>query len=378
MYMVLYISLGLYGIVIAGLTRRLLSGLRRFKPVRLDEVNPADLPSVSVCVPARNETHALTSCLDRVLKSDYKKLEVIVYDDSSVDDTSLVIRSYAHAGVRFVPGPKLPEGWIGKNHALNVLAKESSGKFILFMDVDTDIKPTTISQLVQFVVKRDLKMASVIPRRRDGWRMSVIFGNLRYFWQLVLSSSRAPAAASALWVIERTRLIELGSLEAYKSSIAPEALFAAQNGSDYGCLMSDEQLGVGYEKKWTSQSETGRRLLYPTLGNYLGSPWAALAMLTSLNLPMLVLVVGLIIGEAQLVGLGLAAVIVGMLMYGIYTRLTWNRGWWLGALVWPVICLQETILFMSSLIGHTRQTITWKGRRITAPVLKVEYYKIDN
>ena len=77
-----------------------------------------DLPSVTVCIPARNEQHALTDCLQRVLSSTYQKLEIIVLDDVSGDDTSALIKSFASEGVRFVRGSQLAEGWLGKNHAL--------------------------------------------------------------------------------------------------------------------------------------------------------------------------------------------------------------------------------------------------------------------
>src|SRR5688500_11530400 len=63
-----------------------------------------EMPSVTVCIPARNEMHALAECLERVLASDYEKLEILVFDDSSLDDTPTLIKSFAHEGVRFVPG----------------------------------------------------------------------------------------------------------------------------------------------------------------------------------------------------------------------------------------------------------------------------------
>src|SRR5690606_15885888 len=134
-----------------------------------------------------------------VLASDYKKLEILVFDDSSTDDTSRIIRSFAQAGVRFVAGTELPEGWLGKNHALDVLSKEASGTYVLFMDVDTVIAPTTIRRLVDDVVYGKKTMVTVIPERADGWRLSVLFGHLRYFWELSVNSVSRPATASALW-----------------------------------------------------------------------------------------------------------------------------------------------------------------------------------
>src|SRR5690606_10627587 len=60
-----------------------------------------ELPTVSVCIPARNETNALEDCLRSMLANDYPKLEILVLDDCSQDRTAEVIKSFAHAGVRF-------------------------------------------------------------------------------------------------------------------------------------------------------------------------------------------------------------------------------------------------------------------------------------
>ena len=157
--------------LMAAIIIRLQRALDTYK-IKKNYTAAIEAPSVSVCIPARNETHAMAQCLERVLASDYKKLEIIVFDDSSTDDTSILVRSFAHAGVRFVPGTALPEGWLGRNHALEVLAREASGTYVVFMDVDTNITPTTISQLVGYMMTENLVMASVLPGRSDTGRAS--------------------------------------------------------------------------------------------------------------------------------------------------------------------------------------------------------------
>ncbi|HEU5121857.1 MAG TPA: glycosyltransferase, partial [Candidatus Saccharimonadales bacterium] len=243
-------------------------------------------PSVTVCIPARNEMHALTQCLERVLASNYPKLEVIVFDDESADDTSIIIRSFAQAGVRFVPGTPLPEGWLGKNHALDVLAREASGTYVLFMDVDTFIAPTTISQLVGFMTSEKVAMISVIPRRNDVGRASVLFGTLRYLWQLVSLAKHQVSSSSSLWMIKRSALLdELGGFGDFKTVVEPETAMAVLLRRNYRCLVANDELGVSYEKRWRSQIETSRRLFYP----YFGSSWygavAGVVLLIFLNIP---------------------------------------------------------------------------------------------
>jgi glycosyltransferase involved in cell wall biosynthesis len=326
-------------------------------------------PSVSVCIPARNETHAMTQCLERVLASDYEKMEIVVFDDSSSDDTSVLIRSFAHAGVRFVPGTKLPEGWLGKNHALEILAREASGTYVVFMDVDTFIQPTTISQLVSYMITEDAQMVSVIPRRNDAWRASVLFGHLRYFWELVLARPASPAVASTLWAVQRRILLgTYGGFASLKASVAPESALARLLGPAYRCLIADKQFNVAYEKKWHSQIETGRRLLYPRVGGRWWNGLLALLGLLLLNWPSFAVLGGLVFGWTLWHAAALGALFICMVVYAVYARHLWDKGWWLGGLLWPVVVFQELVLLISSIAGYARRTITWKGRPVASTV----------
>lgn len=336
-------------------------------------------PSVSVCIPARNENHAMTECLENVLASDYKKMEIIVFDDSSNDDTSALVRSFAYAGVRFVPGDTLPDGWLGKNHALEILAREASGTYIIFLDVDTRIHPATISRLVSYMLTEKLAMASVLPGRNDTWRASALFGTLRYFWQLTLSRPRAPATSSSLWVIDRQVLMEtLGGFAAYKATVQPEVHIAADLGTRrYHCLINHSGLVVNYEKKWRSQLEASRRLLYPMTGGRWWQVGGFLLMLIVANVPSFALLSGLFFGWSEVQVMGLWFVLLYMALYAVYTSHMWHRRWWLGGLLWPMVIFQELLLFIGSIWGYMRGTITWKGRLVTKGSLRSSSIRID-
>ena len=340
---------------------------------------PAELPSVSICIPARNETHAMTQCLERVLSSDYPKMEVVVFDDSSADDTSILIKSFAHAGVRFIPGSDLPQGWLGKNHALETLAREASGTYVLFMDVDTHIQTTTISQLVNYMTGEDLRMLSVIPGRNDTWRPSVLFGHLRYFWEIVLSRESSPATASALWMIHRRTLMNIiGGFRSHKAEVEPEEHMAAIIGvKAYQCLVNDKTLGVSYEKRWQSQVETSRRLLYPMVGGTWQLALLAGLALLFINLQTIIVTIGIIAGWTAL---QTNALIIGSLfafIYGRYTYALWRSNWWMGIILWPVVVMQELVLLVASVVGYARRTITWKGRPVVSPRIAKQLEAID-
>ena len=342
----------------------------QMKGVATTPHDSADLPSVTVCIPARNEMHAMTECLERVIASNYPKLEVIVLDDHSRDDTSTLIKAYAHEGVRFVEGSALPEGWLGKNHALQGLLKHASGKYVLFMDVDTRLSPDSIGQLVEYTLREDVKMVSVLPRRDDGMRSSVLFSTLRYFWEIMFHRKESPATASNAWLIHRQTLIETWQgFSAFKSAIQPESKLSAalMATNDYRFVIGSQLLGIAYEKKWRSQVETSIRLLFPLLGSKTSHGIIAFLDMLIVAWPLFVLLSGFVYGWGihQLLS-GVLILMFGGLYYS-YLRRVRSHGRVLGALLWPIIVVQEAIVLVMSMERYERGAVTWKGRVIKVP-----------
>lgn len=344
--------------------------IRRYRSPRIDDavVAPEPLPTVTVCIAARNETHALAQCLERVLKSDYAKLEILVLDDSSNDDTSLIIKSFAHAGVRFIAGKPLPDGWLGKNHAFQTLIDESSGDLLLFIDVDTVIKPTTVSHLVRSLSARSGTMLSVLPRRDDGYRLSAIAGTMRYYWELLLWSPSSPPASSALWMIDAREFGQDGvSFEHYAMSVRPERHLARQihRRGTYLYLIGTPKLGVSYEKHLHSQYETAERLYYPATGRRTVWWLFASAYLLSLLVPLVIL---LLTNNQMLITLWSAGlVIVTALTFGMFVRTTYGGiSSLLRIAIGPLLVMQEFLLLAVSYIRYRHGSVRWKGRLVNA------------
>jgi glycosyltransferase involved in cell wall biosynthesis len=327
-----------------------------------------DLPSVSVCIPARNETHAMTECLERVIASTYPKLEIIVLDDSSADNTSHLIKAFAHAGVRFVEGSSLKEGWLGKNYALQGLLHEASGSFVLFMDVDTHIKPDTIEQLVSYQLQERAIMVSVLPFRGKGFGVNTLLGTMRYFWELVLHRRSKPAVASNAWMIARDVLVhEYDSFNGMKTAIQPEAVIAASLSrlGNYRFLIGTKLIGVSNEKKWQAQVDTSIRLLFPILSGRFAYAIVGLGFLALLNLPTIFIINGFIAGWTIVDSTAILQLSVSIALYALYLHSVWEKGWWIGALLWPYIVAQEFVLLVISIIGYALHTIDWKGRPVS-------------
>ncbi len=368
--LIIYVIFAVLTFVLIFVAWKLNFAFRNFKIKRpLNTSNATgDLPSVSVCIPARNEMHAMTQCLERVIASDYPKLEIIVLDDSSADNTSVLIKSFAHAGVRFVEGSPLAEGWLGKNYAYQGLLNEASGTYVFFMDVDTQIAPDTISQLVAYARQENAQMVSVLPRREDAWRASVVFGTLRYFWELIFHRSSAPATAGSAWMINRQTLIEkFNGFNNIKAVIQPESSLSSQLMRDnkYRFLIGTKKLGVAYEKKWRSQIDTSIRLAFPVFYNNILSAVIGVIAQLVLLVPFAVLAFG---NSGQVVlrltAASLAVAYIGL--FATYLAHIYHRGWWLSAIVWPILVIQEVAILVASVVLYDRHRVNWKGRPVSA------------
>lgn len=371
---IIYIADVVLAAVLVIMGRQIYRAVKQKPPVYTSKINgEVDLPSVTVCIPARNEMHALTDCLQRVLGSTYERLEIIVLDDVSTDDTPALIRSFASEGVRFVKGSALPQGWIGKNHALQGLLNEASGSYILFMDVDTVLAPNAIENMVRYALSHRLSMVSVLPRREDGWRFSVLATPLRYFWELLFKRATSPGASSNAWLVRRSVMQNtFNGFHDLKNAIQPESKIAATlaKTNEYQFLVGSKEFGVAYEKKWTSQLMTSVRLLYPLLNKEVALAFLAILDLALLLIPFVALVIWLSGAEVSILFFTINALLaLGFIMlYGFYARRVWRKGYIVGALLWPLLIVQEIIVIIASVIQYKRKAVTWKGRLIRPEV----------
>lgn len=366
--MIVGILLGLSVVIalIVWLKLRLVFGEARLATVPPLGMPDDDLPTVSLCIPARNEVHAMTDCLESALRSSYPKLEIIVLDDASRDDTLHLIKSFAHSGVRFIEGSPLPDGWLGKNHALEVLAREASGSLLLFADVDTRFSPGSIRRLVDFVLHDSADMVSVLPTRYNPMRASAIFATMRHFWNLVGHSERRPAVASSAWMIKRALLLDtIHGFKDVAADVRPDksiAALVARSGS-YRFLISNEKLGVSYEKKLSSQRETAIRIYYPDFGLF-GVVLRYLGLMACL-IPYVFLVISIVLAEYEMALLSIGAILVLSIVNAWYLSVLRSNNYGIASLCLPFILVREIWLLFASVAMYASGRVTWKGRPVS-------------
>jgi len=123
------------------------------------------VPRVSVIVPARNEEKKIREALQSLLRLDYPKLEFIVLDDRSTDQTGAILAEIAAADprLRVVSITELPAGWLGKNYALYQGAEKASGALLLFTDADVVMDPSALQRAVSYLETNHLHLLAVMP-----------------------------------------------------------------------------------------------------------------------------------------------------------------------------------------------------------------------
>lgn len=127
-------------------------------------------PLVSVLIPARNEEKNIGKLLNQLTSHDYKHLEILVYDDLSIDRTSEIVKGFVARDqrVRLLNGKILPAGWLGKNHACYQLANQARGDFFLFLDADVSVKNSLLRNALGYMQKHRLKLLSLFPVQQMG------------------------------------------------------------------------------------------------------------------------------------------------------------------------------------------------------------------
>jgi glycosyltransferase involved in cell wall biosynthesis len=126
----------------------------RYDPTETPTPNQS-APQITVIVPARNEAASIEATLHSLLNQTIP-IEIIAVDDRSTDSTGAVMDRLAS---KTLPPGKLltvihidtlPEGWVGKTHAMALAARQSATEWLLFTDGDILFRPDTLDRALRF------------------------------------------------------------------------------------------------------------------------------------------------------------------------------------------------------------------------------------
>lgn len=354
---------------------------RTTQPPELDKgIADKDLPSLTVAIPARNETEALSACLESLTVSTYPKLEILVLDDCSQNKrTPQIIRSFAHGGVRFIAGQTAPDYWLAKNFAYEQLYNQANGELILFCGVDAVFEPESLRHIVQTMLLKKKTMCSIIPTNvvPKGGIFQTLLQPSRYAWELSLPRRLygKPSLLSTCWIVSREHLKKNGSFKAVTRSILPEVYFAqtaAAQQDGYSFMQSSTTFGVSTCKAFDEQRATAIRTRYPQLHR---RPELAcllsLAVLLTLIVPYVLLVTSLLHHQSLLFAGALVCIVLLTTFYTVVLQLTYRRFLWRSLFLLPVAAAYDIAMLNYSMWLYEFSDVLWKGRNVCIPVMHV-------
>lgn len=115
-------------------------------------------PLVSVILTTRNESKNIKKFLESVIRQTYKKIEIIVVDNNSIDETVRIARGFTKKVYNF--GPE-------RSAQRNFGAKKASGKYLIFLDADMELSSGVIKDCVDTSLRTGIKVLTV-PETTKG------------------------------------------------------------------------------------------------------------------------------------------------------------------------------------------------------------------
>lgn len=105
--------------------------------------------TVSIIVPVYNCERHITECIDSILSQTYQDIDVVVVDDGSTDQSSVIIKSLARKDSRITYIRQSNQGVsAARNKGLSI----AKGEYVMFVDADDYLnRHDAVSQVVQVV-----------------------------------------------------------------------------------------------------------------------------------------------------------------------------------------------------------------------------------
>jgi glycosyltransferase involved in cell wall biosynthesis len=352
------------------LGQEIFRGNRRLKRLAtLAAPRPAAWPRVSIVFAARNEAATVLHAVPTMLALDYPEFEVIAVNDRSEDRTGDLLEQLAAANPRLkvVHVQTLPEGWLGKNHALAEGSTRATGDWILFTDADIHFTPGTLQRAVAYARAQTLDHLAAVPRLSDEGRLlgvcvnafSVAFTAGIRPWRIPDPRSRAHGGVGAFNLVRTSTYRKLGGHEPIHLRPDDDIKLGKlmKSGGFSELVLGDGAISVRW---YASVKEMIHGL---TKNAYAGAdyrwwvpPLGALVVLGAYWWPIVAL--GFATGPAWWCHLATVAVMLGI---GCdQPRFTGGR-WWHGLLLPVGMTVFGFILLRSMVVTHWTGGITWRG-----------------
>ena len=113
-------------------------------------------PLVSIIIVTYNSAKFIIRCLNSINKVTYKNKEIIIVDNSSTDNTLKLITGYR---INLIKSDKN----LGFGKASNLGAKMASGKYLFFLNPDTELTDNEVLDKLIYEMEKDKLLGAISP-----------------------------------------------------------------------------------------------------------------------------------------------------------------------------------------------------------------------
>jgi glycosyltransferase involved in cell wall biosynthesis len=325
--------------------------------------------SVTAIVPARNEEAVIAACITS-LASQPEIADILVVNDQSTDGTASVVGRLMKKipNLRLLESGELPDGWVGKNHALWVGVQRAKCDWLLFTDADAEHERDSVSRAFQIAQEHKASLVSFSPEQiTETWYekalIPIIYLRLakRFSYEKVNDPNSPAAAANGQFLMMRRDVYgAIGGHSRVAGEVLEDVALAIRVKAAGHRIWFGSGKGIVHVRMYRSFQamwQGWKKNLYRLMG---GTPWAAFREMESTLpwIPLLLIVAGL--QYPLLLFLGVLLLIARQTSYGLDLARNQYPFSFIFYYV-PAVALYLAVLW-ASYRSHVNGRIQWKGR----------------
>ncbi|MBL98486.1 MAG: glycosyl transferase [Rhodopirellula sp.] len=336
-------------------------------------------PDVAIIFAAKDEEREIEAAVRSMLQIEYPNLKYTAVNDRSTDGTGAILEQLAVEDPRLqvVHIDELPEGWLGKNHALHQAAQATNSDYLLFTDADVSFDSECVKRAVAYSEHHHvdhLAMFPKVPMPSLILNAFVIFFFKTFVvyyraWRVANSRSKAFLGIGAFNMVRNSVFRELNGMERIRMEVVDDLMLGKlikHSGFNQHVLVAREDISVPW---YASIREMVVGLDKNTYAGVNYNPIILLTMLTAMTAAFLwpFVAVFLFPGTLRLLFLAICMLLI-LSSAWMALRMRLNPA---AALLIPVIIgVFNFTIARAGIIFYVRGGIKWRDTLYTKDQLK--------
>ena len=328
---------------------------------------------ITAVVPARDEEGVIGACVESLAGQSAIE-RIVVVNDQSRDKTAAIVGELAAriAKVELLEAGEPPVGWVGKNNAATVGAKQATSEWLLFTDADVELEEGAVERALLIAQQNDAALVSFSPEQiTEKWYeqalVPFVYCRLarRFSFDAVNDPNSPAAAANGQFLLIRREVYEaVGGHAQFADDVLEDVALAKAVKAAGHRLWFGSGKGLVRARMYRSFGamwEGWKKNLYRLMG---GTPWAAFREGEQVFpwMPVLVILLGIKFPLAMF--LGVLLLLFRQMNFG--AELMRNQYPFSFIIYYiPAVFLYTGVL-AASYRSYARGRVQWKGREYRA------------